>query len=233
MALARRVTPHFPRDLTEYVASAYAELRQEEADVGDQAHSYTTARTLLSILRLAEALARLRFAPEVAQSDVDEALRLMKMSKASLADETAKSKRGQFGRDPISEIFALLRNLAEQRNVTEISYTDAVVRRRVASRSVPACYSRLPASLRSWWRAARLAQTCLTRAWRSTSRSTCGTSTKKRTSALANRDTHRARCMIHIAYASAVFARLPPSGRSFSARYDVSSCRPSSSTAGI
>ena len=126
MALARRVTPHFPRDLTEYVASAYAELRQEEADVGDQAHSYTTARTLLSILRLAEALARLRFAPEVAQSDVDEALRLMKMSKASLADETAKTKRGPHGGDPISEIFALLRNLAEQRNVTEISYTDAV-----------------------------------------------------------------------------------------------------------
>jgi DNA replication licensing factor MCM7 len=128
VALARRVTPHFPRELTEYVASAYAELRQEEADVGDQAHSYTTARTLLSILRLAEALARLRFAPEVAQSDVDEALRLMKMSKASLADETAKTKRGPHGGDPISEIFALLRNLAEQRNVTEITYSDAVVR---------------------------------------------------------------------------------------------------------
>ena len=129
VALARRVSPHFPPDLTEYVATAYAELRQEEADIGDQAHSYTTARTLLSILRLASALARLRFAPEVAQSDVDEALRLMRMSKASLADETsAKGRRGQHGGDPISEIFALLRNLAEQRNVTEISYTDAVVR---------------------------------------------------------------------------------------------------------
>ena len=129
VALARRVSPHFPPDLTEYVATAYAELRQEEADVGDQAHSYTTARTLLSILRLASALARLRFAPEVAQSDVDEALRLMRMSKASLADETAaKGKRGPHGGDPISESFALLRNLAEQRNVTEISYTDAVVR---------------------------------------------------------------------------------------------------------
>jgi DNA replication licensing factor MCM7 len=128
VALARRVSPHFPPDLTEYVATAYAELRQEEADIGDQAHSYTTARTLLSILRLASALARLRFAPEVAQSDVDEALRLMRMSKASLADESSKSRRGPHGGDPISEIFALLRNLAEQRNVTEISYTDAVVR---------------------------------------------------------------------------------------------------------
>ena len=144
------MSPHFPPDLTEYVATAYAELRQEEADIGDQAHSYTTARTLLSILRLASALARLRFAPEVAQSDVDEALRLMKMSKASLADESAKSKRGPHGGDPISEIFALLRNLAEQRNVTEISYTDAVVRsprcvqaaaQRSLSRLAPACAS--------------------------------------------------------------------------------------------
>ena len=126
VALARRVEPHFPRELTEYVAAAYAELRQEEAEVGDQAHSYTTARTLLSILRLAEALARLRFAPQVAQSDVDEALRLMKMSKASLLDETAKSRKGGPGGDPISEIYALLRDLAEQRGVTDISYTDAV-----------------------------------------------------------------------------------------------------------
>lgn len=130
MALARRVTPHFPRELTEYVAAAYAELRQEEAEVGEQAHSYTTARTLLSILRLAEALARLRFSTQVAQSDVDEALRLMQMSKASLADEAAaKAQRaGRHGGDPISEIYALLRDLAEQRNTTEIPYTDAVVR---------------------------------------------------------------------------------------------------------
>jgi DNA replication licensing factor MCM7 len=127
VALARRVTPHFPRNLTEYVAAAYAELRQEEAECGDQAHSYTTARTLLSILRLAEALARLRFAPEVAQSDVDEALRLMKMSKASLADEASRGKKGAHGGDPISEIYALLRDLAEQRGVSDIAYTDAVV----------------------------------------------------------------------------------------------------------
>ena len=59
---------------------------------------YSTARTLLSILRLSEAIARLRWSDEVsallhiscwskaffakvAQSDVDESLRLIKMSK--------------------------------------------------------------------------------------------------------------------------------------------------------
>lgn len=39
---------------------------------GEKAQSYTTARTLLAILRLAQALARLRFQNQVALSDVDE-----------------------------------------------------------------------------------------------------------------------------------------------------------------
>lgn len=136
MALARRVHPHFPRALTEYVAAAYAELRQEEADAGEGAHSYTTARTLLSVLRLASALARLRFCPEVAQSDVDEALRLMRMSKASLDDDAAKGGGpgggrgggggGRPGGDPVSEIYALLRELAERGGTQEVSYASAV-----------------------------------------------------------------------------------------------------------
>jgi DNA replication licensing factor MCM7 len=53
VASARRVVPYVPRDLTEYIASAYAILRQEEAE-SDAPHSYTTARTLLSIIRISE-----------------------------------------------------------------------------------------------------------------------------------------------------------------------------------
>ena len=53
----------------EYVAAVYAEMRAEEA-AAQVPHSYTTARTLLSILRLAQALARLRFADAVAQARV-------------------------------------------------------------------------------------------------------------------------------------------------------------------
>jgi len=50
----------------EYVAAVYAEMRQEEAQA-QVPHSYTTARTLLSILRLSQALARLRFSDYVCQ----------------------------------------------------------------------------------------------------------------------------------------------------------------------
>lgn len=53
VASARQVTPFVPHDLTEYMASAYSALRQEEAQ-SDAPHSYTTARTLLSIIRLSE-----------------------------------------------------------------------------------------------------------------------------------------------------------------------------------
>jgi len=52
---------------------------------GDQ--TAMTARQLLSILRLGQALARLRFSDYVAREDVDEAIRLTHMSKASLTDE--------------------------------------------------------------------------------------------------------------------------------------------------
>ena len=52
---------------TEYVAAVYAEMRADEA-AAQMPHSYTTARTLLSILRLSQALARLRFAASVAQA---------------------------------------------------------------------------------------------------------------------------------------------------------------------
>jgi DNA replication licensing factor MCM7 len=45
---------------------------------------YVTPRTLLGIIRLAQALAKLAFRNEVVQADVDEALKLMDFSIRSL-----------------------------------------------------------------------------------------------------------------------------------------------------
>ena len=59
--------------------------RKRNKQVGDQ--TAMTARQLLSILRLSQALARLRFSDYVAREDVDEAIRLTHMSKASLDDD--------------------------------------------------------------------------------------------------------------------------------------------------
>jgi len=53
-------------------------------------------------LRLSEALARLRWADQVSEGDVNEALRLIKMSKISLED-TAGDDTSKF--DPITAIY--------------------------------------------------------------------------------------------------------------------------------
>lgn len=65
------------------MASKYVLIRQENLD-RSQAHTYATPRTLLSVVRLAQASAKLYFRKHIEKSDVDEALRLMKMSKISL-----------------------------------------------------------------------------------------------------------------------------------------------------
>lgn len=91
IAQARKCTPFVPKELTEYIVMAYSNLRHEESQAKEEL-TYTTARTLLAILRLSTALARIRFDTEVLQSDVDEAMRLMHISKASLYDD--KKKKG-------------------------------------------------------------------------------------------------------------------------------------------
>lgn len=60
IAMAKQHDPKLPESLTEYVSAVYAEMRRQEAE-SDRPHSYTTPRMLLSILRLAQALAKLRF----------------------------------------------------------------------------------------------------------------------------------------------------------------------------
>lgn len=51
ISTARRLSPYVPKELEEYIATAYSGMRQEEAK-SNTPHSYTTVRTLLSILRI-------------------------------------------------------------------------------------------------------------------------------------------------------------------------------------
>ncbi|XP_078168439.1 minichromosome maintenance (MCM2/3/5) family protein isoform X2 [Carex rostrata] len=121
ISAARRVTPCIPRELEEYIATAYSSIRQDEAR-SNAPNTYTTIRTLLSILRISFALARLRFAETVAQSDVDEALRLMQMSKYSLYSDD----RQRAGLDAISDIYSVLRDEAARTNRLDIRYAHAL-----------------------------------------------------------------------------------------------------------
>eukprot|EP01135_Chromosphaera_perkinsii_P009993 Nk52_evm28s1992 gene=Nk52_evmTU28s1992 len=91
IAKARNYNPHVPKDLDNYLVSQYVEMRSDAREDKDALH--TTPRTLLAILRLSTALARVRFSDEVNRDDIDEAIRLMTMSKASIFNVKAPEQQ--------------------------------------------------------------------------------------------------------------------------------------------
>jgi DNA replication licensing factor MCM7 len=122
---ARKYMPVISPDVAPYVVEAYVSLRMQQvtgrrannikADANDQ--TVMTARQLLSILRLSQSLARLRFSDFCAREDVDEAIRLTHMSKATLLDDdnqNTKNNNGPNGRkrpeDVMSRIFNIIRD---------------------------------------------------------------------------------------------------------------------------
>jgi len=116
IALARQRRPTVPRHVSSYVVESYVKLRKASKDESEQrkAHTYTSARTLLGVLRLAQALARLRFANVVEQADVDEALRLMEASKESLLEDENKEDGAGGDRSTASRVYRLIRDMFDK-----------------------------------------------------------------------------------------------------------------------
>src|SRR5690606_25024767 len=112
VAQARTYRPVVPERVSEYMVKTYVRLRdqQRRAERRGQQFTHTTPRTLLGVVRLSQALARLRFSNEVIQDDVDEALRLIEASKQSLmADESRKGR----GLNASSKIYNIVKGLAD------------------------------------------------------------------------------------------------------------------------
>lgn len=111
IAQARSWRPIVPKDVSEYMVGAYVRMRQQQKkdEGGEKQFTHTSARTLLGILRLSQALARLRFSAQVVSDDVDEALRLIEVSKASLYTDS----RGAADQSPSSKIYNLIRAMME------------------------------------------------------------------------------------------------------------------------
>jgi DNA replication licensing factor MCM7 len=112
IALARSKRPTVPKHVSDFVVGAYIALRQNQKDdeARNKSFTYTSARTLLGVLRLSQALARLRFADVVAEEDVKEALRLMAVSKASLDDDEDIDRDAD--RTSLSKIYQIIRGMA-------------------------------------------------------------------------------------------------------------------------
>lgn len=112
VARARSFRPVVPKSVTDYLVGAYVRLRQQQKrdESNKKQFTHTSPRTLLAAIRLSQALARLRFAEEVITEDVDEALRLLEVSKASLYEDD-KNRRGD--QSVSSRIFNLIRGMRE------------------------------------------------------------------------------------------------------------------------
>ncbi|KAF2743966.1 MCM-domain-containing protein [Sporormia fimetaria CBS 119925] len=109
VARARSYRPTVPKEVSEYMVGAYVRMRQQQKrdENTKKAFTHTSPRTLLGVLRLSQALARLRFADEVIIEDIDEALRLVEVSKASLyADDSRRDDH-----TPSSKIYHLIKTM--------------------------------------------------------------------------------------------------------------------------
>ncbi|VDP28235.1 unnamed protein product [Schistosoma margrebowiei] len=97
--------PAVPAHLADYLVGAYVEMRKEAR--ANKEMTYTSARTLLAIMRLSTARARLRAASEVSKGDIDEAMRLMEASRSSILtsyEDSNRSGRPQSYKDVIYHI---------------------------------------------------------------------------------------------------------------------------------
>jgi DNA replication licensing factor MCM7 len=110
IAQARAKRPVIPKEVADYIVGAYVNMRKlaKKAEQDNKSFTHASPRTLLGIIRLSQALARLRFADVVVLEDADEALRLIEVSKASLHEKSDWDEDNTVS----SKIYNIIRTLA-------------------------------------------------------------------------------------------------------------------------
>lgn len=113
IAVAKSKRPVMSPEVNEYVIQAYIRLRQDSKREMDSKFSFgqATPRTLLGIVRLAQALAKLRLMDVVEKEDVEEALRLIKVSKESLYQDNNKRREDE---NPTTKIFTIVKKMSQE-----------------------------------------------------------------------------------------------------------------------
>ena len=122
IAYSRRYAPYVPRALQEEIVGHYLALRKDDdhhlsasTSAANNRQRFVTPRSLLSILRLAQAHARLHLQKAVRAVDIGEAIRLLYVSKRSEEEDDDGGQGGGGGvrgRDPISEVYAMMMQAA-------------------------------------------------------------------------------------------------------------------------
>eukprot|EP00792_Barthelona_sp_PAP020_P005594 TRINITY_DN2720_c0_g1_i1.p1 TRINITY_DN2720_c0_g1~~TRINITY_DN2720_c0_g1_i1.p1 ORF type:complete len:753 (+),score=196.28 TRINITY_DN2720_c0_g1_i1:37-2295(+) len=110
---AREYSPSVPVELTNSVADEYVSIRQAERlnhrNPNKGMVGHTSPRSLLTVLRLSQALARIDLAREVSQEHINEALRLISSAQASLAPSVSRQKK-----DPKLEVYNIVKSMVNQ-----------------------------------------------------------------------------------------------------------------------
>ncbi|KAG4301530.1 hypothetical protein PCK1_002015 [Pneumocystis canis] len=107
---ARLRKPIISKSVSNYIVASYVQMRQKQKKDNSikKQFIHVSPRTLLGILRMSQALSRIRFSDVVEISDVDEALRLIEVSKLTLYE------KHDFDSDitSSSKIYKIIRDLA-------------------------------------------------------------------------------------------------------------------------
>ena len=88
IAYAKKYFPVIPEELHNFIVQKYVEKRKEEKEKekerDKEGYQYITPRNLLAIIRLSQALAKVKMSDQVTQEDITEALRLVDVSQSSI-----------------------------------------------------------------------------------------------------------------------------------------------------
>uniref|UniRef100_A0A0K0F4X2 DNA replication licensing factor MCM7 n=1 Tax=Strongyloides venezuelensis TaxID=75913 RepID=A0A0K0F4X2_STRVS len=125
IAICKKKNPIVSQGLSQRLVDMYADIRKHARSSNDS--TYTSPRILLGVIRMATAVARIRLADEVTMEDIEEAIRLMEVSKSSLQpDDTRGVNRYEHVWD---NVFAIIRDLLNASNVGGgVSFGDVVGR---------------------------------------------------------------------------------------------------------
>ena len=127
IAYAKRFNPTIKPELHAHLAQKYVDKRQKlDKDQAKTTYSYTTPRSLLAVIRLSQALAKLRFSESVSKEDIEEALYVMEESQRSVIEQSQDSTavKANIKRDPVSQIYQMLIKELKAANNRRIAYPE-------------------------------------------------------------------------------------------------------------
>jgi len=115
ITICKRKQPVISEPLKAKLVDMYVNLRRESFNSTDS--TFTSPRILLATIRMCTALARVRMSDVVELADVNEAIRLMEASKASLHSH---QQQGGRQRDPLDIAYDTIRDLLRENPDTPI-----------------------------------------------------------------------------------------------------------------